>query len=255
MLYADTWPRLFGLGWPVSATLLVRITMRTVDILVVGAVVGAAGVAAVGIGDAVARLVLFTGLGLGAGTIATVSQHVGAGRHDEADAAVTQTALLAVAVGVPFAVAGWWLAPIAYPGLGASPEVAELGVTYLQVVILSAPARTLAIMLTRAFQGAGDTRTPLFIRGGGTLVNIALTVLLVPGLAGLPEMGSSVRPSARWWATGCRPWCWSWRSCVDGVDCTCAGVPCGGPTPCARSCRSGGRRSSSATCSPSGRCR
>lgn len=185
----DTWPSLFRLGWPVSATLLVRITMRTVDILVVGAVVGAAGVAAVGIGDAFARLVLFTALGLGAGSIATVSQHVGAGRHDEADAAVTQTALLALAIGVPFALVGWMAAPGAYRLLGASGEVAELGVTYLQVVMLSAPARTLVIMLTRAFQGAGDTRTPLVVRGGGTLLNIGLTVLLVPGLAGLPELG------------------------------------------------------------------
>jgi putative MATE family efflux protein len=189
VLHTDTWPRLFRLGWPVSATLLVRITMRTVDILVVGAVVGAAGVAALGIGDAFARLVLFTALGLGAGTIATVSQHVGAGRHDEADVAATQTAMLALAVGVPFAVLGWVAAPGAYRLLGASGEVADLGVTYLRVVMLSAPARTLAIMLTRAFQGAGDTRTPLRIRGGGTLLNIALTVLLVPGLLGLPRMG------------------------------------------------------------------
>ena len=185
----DTWPRLVGLGWPVSATLLVRITMRTVDILVVGAVVGAAGVAALGIGDAIARLVLFTALGLGAGTIALVSQHVGAGRQDEADVAVTQTGLLALAIGVPFALAGWVVAPGAYRVLGASADVADLGVTYLRVVMLSAPARTLAIMLTRAFQGAGDTRTPLVIRGSGTLLNIALTVLLVPGLAGMPEMG------------------------------------------------------------------
>jgi MATE family multidrug resistance protein len=189
VLLADTWPRLFRLGWPVSATLLVRITMRTVDILVVGWVVGAAGVAALGIGDAFARLVLFTGLGLGAGTIATVSQHVGAGRPEEADVAVTQTAMLALAVGVPFAVLGWFAAPAAFGLLGASGQVAELGATYLRVVMLSAPARTMTIMLTRAFQGAGDTTTPLKIRGGGTLVNIALTVLLVPGLAGLPELG------------------------------------------------------------------
>lgn len=185
----DTWPRLTRLGWPVSMTLLVRITMRTVDILVVGAVVGAAGVAALGIGDAFARLVLFTGLGLGAGTIATVSQHVGAGRQDEADVAVTQTALLALVVGIPFAVLGWVVAPGAYRLLGASAEVTDLGVTYLRVVMLSAPARTLAIMLTRAFQGAGDTRTPLQIRASGTLLNIGLTVLLVPGLVGLPALG------------------------------------------------------------------
>lgn len=189
MLFADTWPRLARLGWPVSATLLVRITMRTVDILVVGAVVGAAGVAALGIGDAFARIVLFTALGLGAGTIATVSQHVGAGRTEEADTAVTQSALLALGVGLPFTLLGWVAAPAAYALLGAHGEVAELGATYLRVVMLSAVPRMLAIMLTRAFQGAGDTRTPLVIRSTGTLLNIGLTVLLVPGLAGLPELG------------------------------------------------------------------
>src|SRR5690606_35563714 len=123
----------------------VRITMRTVDILVVGMVVGAVGVAALGIGDAIARVVLFTALGMGAGTIATVSQHVGAGRQAEADAAVTQSALLALAIGVPFGALGWWLAPAAYDLLGADGEVAELGVTYLRVVMLSAPVRTLTI--------------------------------------------------------------------------------------------------------------
>ncbi|MBW3561926.1 MAG: hypothetical protein KY437_05460 [Actinobacteria bacterium] len=94
------WPDLIRLGWPVSATLTVRVTMRTVDILVVGLVVGAPGVAALGIGDAAARIVLMTALGFGAGTIATVSQRIGAGRDVDADVAVTQSALLATVVGI-----------------------------------------------------------------------------------------------------------------------------------------------------------
>jgi putative MATE family efflux protein len=47
----------------------------------------------------------------------------------------------------------------------------------------------LAIVLTRAFQGAADSRTPLYVRGSGTVLNILLTILLVPGLLGLPELG------------------------------------------------------------------
>ncbi len=163
--------------------------MRTVDILVVGMAVGAAGVAAVGIGDAVARLVLFTGLGLGAGAIATVSQSLGAGDQDRADLAATHSALLALVLGVPFALAGWYGAEPMYELLGADSEVLGLGVSYLRIVLLSAPARLLAIVLTRAFQGAADSRTPLYVRGSGTLLNILLTVLLVPGLFGLPELG------------------------------------------------------------------
>ena len=171
--------------------------MRTVDILVVGLAVGAAGVAALGVGDAVARLVLFTGLGLGAGAIATVSQSLGAGRSDDADLAATHAALLAVVIGVPFAVLGWFGAGPMYRLLGAAPEVVDLGTEYLRIVLLSAPARMLAIVLTRAFQGAADSRTPLYVRSTGTILNIVLTILLVPGLLGLPALG--VRGAA--WAT------------------------------------------------------
>ena len=111
--------------------------MRTVDILVVGMAVGAAGVAAVGIGDAVARLVLFTGLGLGAGAIAAVSQALGAGDQDRADLAATHSALLALGLGVPFALAGWFGAEPMYDLLGADSEVLGLGVSYLRIVLLS----------------------------------------------------------------------------------------------------------------------
>lgn len=189
MLRRDTWPDLVSLGWPISLTLLVRITMRTVDILVVGIAVGAAGVAAVGIGDAVARIVLFTGLGLGAGAIATVSQSLGAGDQERANLATTHSALLALVLGVPFAVAGWFGAGPMYDLLGAEPDVLGFGVDYLRIVLLSAPARLLTLVLTRAFQGAADSRTPLYVRGSGTILNIVLTILLVPGLLGLPELG------------------------------------------------------------------
>lgn len=183
------WPELLRLGWPVSATMLVRVTMRTVDLLVVGTVMGATGVAALGIGDAAARIVVMTALGLGAGTIATVSQHVGAGRRRDADVAATQTAVIAALVGIPLAVIGWFGASAFFRVLGAAADVADIGVTYLRIVILSAPARMLAVMLTRALQGAGDTRTPMVIRTLGTGLNIGLTVALVPGLGPMPQLG------------------------------------------------------------------
>lgn len=188
-LHRSTWLDLVKLGWPVSATLLVRVTMRTVDLLVVGLVVGAAGVAAVGIGDAAARIVLMTALGLGAGAIATVSQRLGAGSQAGADVAATQTLVLAVLVGSPLSLLGWWGAPAFFAVLGAEPGVADLGVLYLRVVIVSAVPRMIAILLTRVLQGSGDTRTPFLIRATGTGVNILLTVLLVAGLGGLPRMG------------------------------------------------------------------
>lgn len=57
-LAPNTWGAIIALAWLAMVTGVVSVSTRTVDILVVGRVVGAVGVAAVGIADSVARLVL-----------------------------------------------------------------------------------------------------------------------------------------------------------------------------------------------------
>lgn len=188
-LFSDTWRRVFDLAWPVIATGSVRTTMRTVDLVVVGLFVGPAAVAAIGIGDVVARVVLQVALGLGAGTIALVSQSYGARRYDDADAATTQTVVLAVLTGLPMAAAGWVIAPGFFRVLGAAPAVTDAGTVYLRIVILTASFRILGIMGGRALAGAGDTRTPMVINVLSTTVNIVLTVALVVGPGPVPALG------------------------------------------------------------------
>jgi multidrug resistance protein, MATE family len=188
MRIPQTWPPLLSLAWPAMTTGFVRIAMRTVDLLVVGAVVGAVGVAAVGIADAAARFVLMLALGLAAGTVATVSQRTGRGDRRGVDAAVTQTLLLAVALGTAATVVGIPAARPFFRLLGAAPAVIDEGAVYLQIVIATAVPRALAIMLSRALQASGDTRTPMAVRVASTLVNIAITVVLVPGLGPFPRL-------------------------------------------------------------------
>lgn len=188
-LFRDTWRRVFDLAWPIIATGSIRTTMRTVDILVVGVFVGPAAVAAVGIGDVVGRIVLQIALGLGAGTIALVSQAVGAERCGYADAVTTQTVVLALVLGVPITIAGWLIAPPFFTVLGAEPSVVEPGVLYLRVIVLTAAFRILSIMSGRALAGAGDTRTPMVVNVGSTAVNIVLTVMLVAGLGPIAAYG------------------------------------------------------------------
>lgn len=188
-LYRDSWPRIVGLAWPVIATGGIRTTMRTVDLIVVGLFVGPAAVAAVGIGDVIGRIILQIALGLGAGTIAVVSQSYGADRQHYADAATTQTVVIAVLVGVPLALGGWVIAPAFFQALGATPAIASAGVLYLRVIVLTASFRLLGIMGERALAGAGDTRTPMFINVTATTTNIVLTVILVVGLGPVPSYG------------------------------------------------------------------
>lgn len=188
-LLRDTWRSILKLAWPVMATGSIRTTMRTVDLIVVGMFVGPAAVAAIGIGDVIGRIVLQIALGLGAGTIALVSQSYGAGRVQYADATTTQTVVIAIFFGVPIAVIGWIIAPSYFQLLGASTEVAEPGVLYLRVIIVTASFRILGIMGGRALAGAGDTRTPMVINVASTVVNIVLTLVLVIGPGSIPSYG------------------------------------------------------------------
>lgn len=180
LLARSTWGRVTRLAWPAMVTGAVRVSMRTIDILVVGRVVGAFGVAAIGIADAVARLVLKLAQGLSAGTVALVSQRIGAGDRAGADRAMTQTLLLAAVMGLPIAIVGWIGSPSLFRLLGADPDVVGAGAAYLRIVLLSAPFRMAAMMSSKGIAAAADTRTPMVIRVSATAINIALTVTLVP---------------------------------------------------------------------------
>lgn len=188
-LIRATWPTLYRLAWPASLTGLMRISMRTIDLVVVGAVIGSAGVAAIGIADAATRLVLMVALGLAAGTAATVSQRHGAGDVAGAHAAATQTGLIALALGLAATVAGLLGADAYFRLLGAEGEVAREGATYLRIVLATSVPRLATTMFDRVLQSVGDTRTPMVVRVSATAGNIGLTVLLVPGLGPFPELG------------------------------------------------------------------
>jgi putative MATE family efflux protein len=188
-LFRGTWRRVLDIAWPVIATGSIRTTMRTVDVLIIGVFVGPAAVAAVGIADVIARIVLMIALGLGAGTIALVSQAYGADRQRYADAVTTQTVVLALLLGVPITIVGWLIAPSFFAVLGAERAVAEPGALYLRVIILTAAFRILSILSGRALAGAGDTRTPMVVNVGATALNIVLTVTLVAGVGPVASYG------------------------------------------------------------------
>ena len=61
------------------------------------------------------------------------------------------------------------------------PQVIQLGIWPLRLVAFSQPILATSMVLGGALRGAGDTRTTLFITGGGLwLVRIPLAWLLVP---------------------------------------------------------------------------
>ncbi|UPV75775.1 MATE family efflux transporter [Halorussus limi] len=198
------WRRVLSLSWPIMAEQTLRTLMRTTDIVVTG-LFSPAAVAAIGLADLFARLPLRIGLGLGSGAIALSSQDTGASKtrrvsddegvgDAESDAtanrneAITQAIVIGILAGVPFVLFGLFAGEAAIAALGAPPDVAEMGGTYLAVIFVTAPARHVALIAARSLQGTGDTRTPMYVNVVSNLFNILGTVALGLGVGPVPRL-------------------------------------------------------------------
>ncbi|WP_409348435.1 MATE family efflux transporter [Natronorarus salvus] len=166
---------------------VLRTLMRTTDIIVVG-FFSPAAVAAVGIADIYGRLPLWLGLGVGDGAIALSSQDTGSGAEANRNEAVTWALLLGILAGIPFAVFGLTANFWAIGVLGAESEVVRLGGQYLAIIMLSAPAFHVTLIASRAIQGTGDTKTPMYVNALANVLNILLTVALAFGVGPFPEL-------------------------------------------------------------------
>jgi len=184
----SVWREVLALSGPVAVEQVLRTLMRTTDVLVTG-LFSPAAIAAVGLADLYARLPLRIGLGLGSGVIALSSQDTGSGATGTRDEAIGQALLLGVLAGVPFVAFGVLLGEFAIGVLGATSAVARMGGLYLAIVFATSPARHVALVAARSIQGAGDTRTPMYVNVVSNGLNIVGTVVLGLGLGPVPRLG------------------------------------------------------------------
>jgi len=146
---------------------------------------------------------VFLGLGWGAAATGIVGQNLGARRVRRAHVA---TWILVGYATLTMSIAGaclWMFRESLFAGIG--PEIAEegmsRGIDYLRITIPFYPVMAFAFVISRALNGAGSTKAPMFI-------DLFLYLLVLPPLAcalsGVGVFGlwqSDVRsPEGVWWA-------------------------------------------------------
>jgi putative MATE family efflux protein len=186
-VFQTVWRRVVELAWPVAVQQLSRTLMRTTDVFIT-ALFAPAAVVAIGLAELYAQGPLWIGLGLGNAAISLSSQETGRAASAGRDEVITQALLFGAVLGVPVAIVGFVFGPTLIAVFGASPTVVTLGGTYLTIILVTAPARHVALVGTQALQGIGDTKTPMYINVFGNLLNIAGSVVLGLGLFGAPEL-------------------------------------------------------------------
>jgi len=184
----EIWHRTVSLGGPIAVQQMLNTLMRTVDIIVTG-IFSPAAVAAVGLSDLYAQVVMRLSHALGAGAIVLSSQDTGRGALAGRDRAMTQAMLLGFICGIPIVLVGVLFGRVFIAVLGAESSVVALGGVYLSIILAVAPMRIVGLVGARCLQGTGDTRTPMYVNGSANLLNIILTIGLGLGISVFPELG------------------------------------------------------------------
>jgi len=189
-------PKLVHLAWPLVLGNLLQTFYNLADMFWVGRVSPEA-VAAVSLMFPLSWMFVSTAMGITAATIALVSQHVGAGNRRRADRVVAQTVLLTLAVAATLAVSGWTVRRELLGLIGAEGQVFVESLAYIEVIFAALPLTFLFFAFRAALQGAGDTRTAMWLMVVSAGLNAVLDPFLILGWGPFPAMGT--RGAA--WAT------------------------------------------------------
>ena len=182
-------PRLFSLAWPLVLGNLLQTLYNLADMFWVGRV-STEAVAAVSLMFPLSWLFVSTAMGLTAATIALVSQYVGAGEDRRADEVVAQTVLLATAVSVVLALVGFATRHWLLYWIGARDAVFVEALAYIEVIFLTLPLTFLFFAFRSSLQGAGDTKTAMWLVAISAGINIVIDPFFILGWGPFPALGT-----------------------------------------------------------------
>jgi len=189
-------PKLLALAWPLVLGNLLQTVYNLADMFWVGRVSPEA-VAAVSLMFPLSWMFVSTAMGITAATIALVSQHVGADNRRRADRVVAQTVLLTLAVSGTLAALGWTFRVELLELIGAEGRVFAESLAYIEVIFLALPLTFLFFAFRSALQGAGDTKTAMWLMVLSAGLNVVLDPFVILGWGPFPALGT--RGAA--WAT------------------------------------------------------
>ncbi|MCK4979192.1 MAG: MATE family efflux transporter, partial [Candidatus Delongbacteria bacterium] len=131
------------------------------------------------------------------GTIALVSRMVGENNKKGVAKSAEQSILLALFLGLGLGSITYFFSADIIGFFNAEPIVERLGTEYFSILLLGYPLIMLGSTSGIIFQSSGNTKTPMFIFTGMSIINIILDPILIFGLGDIPAMG--VKGAA--WAT------------------------------------------------------
>ncbi|AJE02329.1 MATE family efflux transporter [Geobacter pickeringii] len=177
-----------NLSLPVLLSSLFQRLVAIVDIFLVGGL-GAAAIAATGLGQLLVFVTMTVFWGLATGTTVVIAHLWGAGQRREARRAAFAATLACAVMTVLASALGWAFGEHLAAFLGARHEVLALATGYIKLVFLYLAFTTGLNILSAIMHGTGDTRTPMTAILLVNVLHVAIAWPLIYGRLGLPRLG------------------------------------------------------------------
>lgn len=183
------------LAWPVTLLNLVNGMHGIVDHVLVGHYIASesnAANAAIGVAWQVFLVFVVFIASLFHGMNVLISRYAGKRDRDNMSR-VAYEAFLSCVLILVFIVApcGYFIAPYLLDFVEAEPEVQVHALPYLRLLFTCGAPLFLSFMFTGAFQASGDAKTPLVLGILATILNIAISAVLITGMGPFPALGTA----------------------------------------------------------------
>jgi putative MATE family efflux protein len=159
-----------------------------IDQVIVG-LLGASGVAGVGLSNSVSFIVVLIYSAIGTGSGVLVAQAFGRESMEEVSTTAAVGQMVAGILGFGTALPLILFPSVILHWVGAQQEVANEAAGYFQLFAASAPFTAISAVTTATFRSLNDSRTPMMITIGAVALNTLVGFFLVLGISPFPKLG------------------------------------------------------------------
>jgi putative MATE family efflux protein len=194
MPHADTKPlgkSLFIFALPLMLSTVLQSTSGTVSTMLLGRMVGLEALAAVAAFVPILFVLMSFIIGIGSGSTVLIGQAYGAGDHEALKKIMGTTLSFTFLLGLAIALAGGAFTREVLVLTGTPANIIGDSMIYARITFFALPVIYLYTVYTTFLRGTGDAKTPFYFLILSTVVNIALTPVLILGWLGLPALGVS----------------------------------------------------------------
>ena len=179
---------LFALAAPVVLGMSLQTAYNIIDTYFIG-LLGSDELAAVSVTFPVVFIFIAIASGLSVGTIALVSQALGAKNRKHANNVAEHSLLLALISGIIIAVSGILFSAPLFAFMGAHHHILQMTMQYANLIFVGFVFLFIGFISQGIIQAGGDTKTPTLYLFISVVINIILDPIMIFGIGPVPAMG------------------------------------------------------------------